>query len=1618
MRLKKISALTMWLPGLEPVSQANIADQKPATILQFPVPAHAPAPSLNTCWAPLDESAFDSLTGPVSKFEANLSAIALLKTLETENRQPTDSERHILNRFTGWGGLPQAFNTNQTDPAWLERSETLKTLLSPTEWNSAFEATPNSHFTSLEVINAIWQALKKIGFAGGRIIEPSAGTGYFLGGMPADIIERSDVTAIELDSITSRILSKLYGSKANVLNSALEKTALPDNYFDLAVSNVPFGNYTLSEFRNVPYAKFLIHDYFFGRALDLVRPGGLVAFVTSSGTMDKIGREVRAYLGSVADLVSSVRLPNTAFKHLAGTEVTTDILILKKREIGQSNTAPNWLNVRMLPTSSPIHGEPHTHRSYAFQINDFYINHPENVLGKIKLTGNAYRETPACTPDGEMVEGLYSWVQRLPSSIYREVKTESAVPAHPEGANLDEGFQWIDGSLYCTIGRDTQKVDFPTKKMARVVGMMQIRDAAKALIQAQPLTSDDAILETYRLALNASYDNFVSTNGFINERVNRQAFSTDPTLPLLLSLEIWDSKNNSASKAPIFTQRTVGVIHRIEQADTPIEAMLVSLVELGRIDPSRMSELLGTPAIPALESLEAEGQVFLDPETGNWVTSDVYLSGHIRQKMAIAKTAGARFENNYRALEAVLPTDLTPNEIGARIGSTWIPLSDYESFLDHLLQGKGASVDFSAVAGAWSVTAAHNICSGILGTQTYGTNRVNAVDLFALALNQQLPCVTDPAPNDRTKRVINQAATIAAREKQSEIREKFTEWLWSDPARAERLVRLYNDQFNSHVQQQFDGSRLTLPGFSNCVTLHKHQLDAIWRIVTSGLNTLLAHVVGAGKTLTSICAGMELRRLGKASKILYVVPNNMLEQFTNEFLRAYPSAKVLMATKEDLTGNKRQNFLSRIATGLWDAVLCTHATFERIKMGDDYVRDYIQIEIDRITAAISGASQDRGNRIVKELARAKKQWTTKLEKLSADHKKDSLLSFEDLGIDYIFADEAHMWKNLYRHTKMSRVAGLPNSNSERSFDMLLKTRHIMSKRDHKSGVVFMTGTPLSNSMAELHVMQRFLQPRALGAACLDNFDTWAGNFGESVTALELAPDGSGYRMQTRFSKFINIPELMGLFRQVADIRTAEMIALPVPFAVKETIATEPSEELKTFVRSLVERADSIRAGSVHPSVDNMLAVTNDGRKAALDMRLVGGTEAGSEGKIGVCAAQVFKIWDETRDTKATQIVFCDLSTPKSDGSFNAYQEMRDLLCSFGVPENEIAFIHDHDSDFAKEALYSAVRKGTVRVLLGSTSKLGVGTNVQDKLIALHHLDAPWRPSDMEQREGRIIRQGNSHATVRIFRYVTKQSFDAYIFQTLENKSRFISQVMSGDETIRSAEDLELAALSYAEIKAIASGNPLVMEKAAIDSEVVKLATVKNEWAKQQWANKQELSHIPSRLQYLSNRIVNLGKDALQYQPGSRIIIQGYTYKDAAETGRALKKALRGIAPGNTRTIGTVGHFQITAQPSLTGFYGFSLVGHAEIELGRFDSGVAVIEAIEKQVANLNSIKESASLALERLEQRNAALQAEVHKPFDKQDRLDALIKRQVEIEMALDLNKGENTVLEESPEEA
>jgi N12 class adenine-specific DNA methylase len=1656
---------TLWLPGFEPTAlphdrrslteaaarardalgpmhpmtqnpRAGVTEWVPTRGAETPAPFPEPSLSLweslgkvpepilalpeKPVWPRLATDLHADLGARAAKFEANLRAMTLLKLLEEQDRAPDESERHVLNRYTGWGALPQAFDPDHRDVTWRVRAQTLSALLGE-QYEGARASVLNAHYTEPFVIEAMWKAVERLGFRGGRIIEPAAGVGYFLAAMPAALARHSEITAIELEPLSARLLKALYGPyDVIVRGGAFEKTPLPKAWYDLAISNVPFGNYCVPEDRNTPYAQFLIHDYFFARALDLVRPGGLIAFITSSGTLDKSDPQARRYLAHRARLLGTIRLPSSAFAHIANTKVTTDMVFLRRLMPGEHTDAA-WTGTGPAPRS-------HCAEFSRPSISNWYVQHPDWLIGDIREESNGYRLAATSIFEGDLPTALDARISLLPERVYTPREPRPATPVQNElrvstAEHVKPGAYCLTEdnrlAVFEAAGLRVLEGTLPANKEQRIRGLIGIRNAARNLLSRQCVEGDDAALAPYQAALNGAYDRFVRRHGFIHERANTQAFRSDPDLPLLLSLEYSDPENRQATKAELFTRRTVGTMRRVERCDTPEEALQVSLHERAVVDVGLMVRLLGQPESTFITQLSERGILYRDPQSLRWETADAYLSGNVRQKLHAAEVSGPAYSANVTALKAVIPPDLGPGEIDGRIGSTWIPLHDYAAFLDQLLDCSGSRVEFSALVATWEVQVPDAAAASVAATQTYGTVRVPAPTLFRQALNLQLPTVRD-LDRKTARYLINKEETIAARERQQQLRERFRDWLFADSARAERLVRCYNDTFNAIRPRTFDGSALTLPGYSKVYELDRHQKDATWRIVTSPANTLLAHAVGAGKTLTMICAGMELRRLGLIRKPCYVVPNNMLEQFTAEFVRAYPSANVLMASRNDLQGDKRRHLLCRIATGNWDGVLLTHASFESIKMSQEAMKGFIDSQLDEILAALREyGSRNRRHRIVKELERAKKDWQARLARFSATHKKSDLLVFEELGIDWLMVDEAHFFKNLYRFTKLAQLAGLPNTNSERAFDMFVKTRHVMSLHDDRRGVTFATGTPIPNSIAELWTTQRFLQPNTLQAHQLEQFDSWVGNFAEAVTALEASPEGAGYRMHTRFARFVNIPELMRIFGEVADIKTAEMLKLPVPEHQLHIVAAKPSPELKALVQTLVSRAEAIRDGHVRPDEDNMLSVTTTGRMAAVDLRLIDPTAPDiPDGKVNLCVKQVHEIWLRTAEFRGTQLVFCDVGTPKRTG-FSVYQDIRDKLIILGIPESEIAFVQDATSDAAKAALFKSVRERRVRIILGSTQKLGVGTNAQTWLVAIHHLDGPWRPADVQQRDGRILRRGNLNGVVWIYRYVTEGSFDVYTWQTLETKEGFIGQIMRADAGLRTAQDLALTALSYAEVKAIASGNPLIIEKAGIDSEVTRLTLLKSQWMNQRWHNQREVAWLPGQIARTGEWIAAIEADRREWPSliGTHcsIEINGRPYTHSYEAGAAVcacylqaaatAKALPESAVTQERMVGRWGDFRLMLQITPRRTPSLRLVNRRSYNLDPVQSAEGFAEALKSAADGIEPELVRAQTQRAREEKLLADLELTLSKSFEKEARLAELLRRQGEINALLDLDR-------------
>ena len=1563
------------------------------------------------------------------KCRGNLEAIALLKSLEQDQRQPDEEERKVLVRYVGWGGLPQVFDSYNEQ--WKGERTRLESLLTTEELDSARATTLNAHYTAPLIIRAIYALLQQLGFAQGRILEPACGLGHFIGLMPEDMHSHSQITGVEIDSVTTLITKLLY-SDADIRHQPFEEARLADGFFDVAISNIPFGDYKPFDPQFKSWG-FVIHDYFFAKALDKVRPGGLVLFITSKGTMDKLDGSLREYVAHQADLVGAIRLPNDAFKKNANTEVTTDIVVLRKRPLGEIPSGPAWKGVTEITNSV---GDQ-------IPINEYFANHPQMMLGEMRLEGRMYRDNePTLVSNGrDLADQLTDAIAQFPRDIFSPLATRVAAPGVEQVFPAPEH---IKPNAYTVINdrigfRDGDQIriveELSPQRVQRIRGLIHVRDAVRRCLRIQMESHDDNELEVSQAHLNQAYDRFINRHGYISERANTSAFRGDPDLPLLLSLEHYDEHSKRAAKAAIFRERTIQRGISPVEIKTPQDALLVTLGERGSVDLEHLAGLLHRKPSEFLSELR--GAIFLNPQTNRWETEDEYLSGNVRAKLAIAQAAALAdeaFQPNAEALKLVQPVDLNASEIDARLGSTWIPAEDIQQFAEELLGENGISVSHVPQLGLWVMRAGYSVKFSVANTTEHGTERRSAVELLEDALNLRTPTVQDHDA-DKDRQVVNVPATEAARDKQEKIKERFKSWIWNSDERRERLARKYNDEFNNVRLRTFNGDHLTLPGASPVIELRPHQRASVWRILQTP-NCLLAHVVGAGKTYTMVAAAMELKRLGFARKPLFSVPNHMLGQFSSELLTLYPGANILVASKEDFEKEKRQTLMSRIATGNWDAVIVTHSGFEKIPVSRKTQEEFINRELRELSLAVQEQRKNGDSRIVKQLERAKKKLEGRLKELAANEKKDDTLTFEELGVDRLFVDEAHYFKNLFYVSKMTRIAGLPATASQRAFDMYLKVLHVQ-RMNSGAGVVFATGTPIANSVAEMFTMQRYLQMTALKALKVDHFDSWAATFGEPVSAMELAPDGSGYRLNTRFARFINVPELMQQFRQVADIQTQKMLKLPVPElrSGKPMVISAPcSKELKTIVESLVERAEALRSGRVDPREDNMLLVTTDGRKAALDLRLhQSELPDHPTSKVNLAVAEVERIWRETADKRLAQLVFCDLSVPTNGRGFSVYEDMRDKLLARGVPPEEIAFIQDYDSDGAKLMLFRDVRAGRIRILFGSTQKMGTGTNVQQRLVALHHLDAPWRPADVEQREGRILRQGNENQEVQIFRYVTEESFDAYMWQTLETKARFIGQVMTGETDLRRIEDVDGAALTYAEVKAIASGNPMVIEKASIDAEVARLSRLRTQHVETHFRLRTQVRHLNDDVPRLEKRLQEIQQDiAIRCDThGDAFVmeIDGQAIHDRGIAGELLlRHAERIKSARGDRLVGQFAGFQV--------FISHNFMSGADIVLKGAGTHIAKVgttalgtmRSVEYALQSLEESAATTELRIAETRKRIEDLKVQTEHPFEYEEKLANLSRRQDEIEDELDLTKnqasaqlddpsGEDDAVGESPAE-
>ena len=1549
----------------------------------------------------------------------------MLKTLEAENRDATDAEKSILARYIGWGAMAGVFESNyRRREEWDKPAEELRKLLTDDEYEAARASTPNAHFTSPMVIKAVWDGLERMGVGKHpQILEPAMGVGNFFGLMP-QTMEGGHRTGIELDSITARIAQQLYPD-SSIFAKGLEETPLPDNYFDAVVGNVPFGDYAVHDPAMKRQFTRAIHDYFFAKSLEKVRPGGVMALITSRYTMDKENDSIRKHLADHADLMGAIRLPNTAFKANAGTEVTTDILFLRKRPPAAQPAGESWIGLDTVDSPDGT-----------IAVNEYFACHPEMMLGKMKLEGSMYRGNEP-TLEGQLTpELLNRAVKALPKGAYvprdRERPPPVVLDAEAFTGIKDGAYAERDGAIVIRNGNSFEPTSLSSSAAARVRGMMAVRDAVRLVFRTQLDDASDESIAEARKVLNQLYDSFTHRYGPLSTKENLRAFAGDPDQPLLLSLENYDAEHQRATKTAIFTTRTLAKYKPATHVDTAAEALAISLNETGGIDWKRMALLTGH-SDPQMQA-ELDAMVYRNPE-GEWETADRYLSGDVRAKLKTAEAAATldpKFNRNVEALKAVQPADLLPGDISARLGSSWIPTSDVKDFICGTLDMPKTfvNVSHSGAIATWAVTLDNYMKLAVSNTTTHGAPRALATDLIDDALNGRVPTIYDQI--DKDTRVVNQQETIAAREAQQKLKDQFSEWIWQDEDRAHRLARYYNDTFNNLRLRTYDGSHLTFPGMNRSMLrkndLDKHQKDAIWRMLQND-NTLLAHCVGAGKTWEMVAASMEMKRLGLAQKPMIVVPNHLVEQWGAAFLALYPQANIFVAGKDAFAGGNRQKAMSRIATGNYDAVIVSHKSFELLPVSDETFKRFVDKQIDALEDAMYQVKAEKGDnrRIVKELEKAKKRLETKLKERADRERKDDAVTFEQLGVDRIFCDESDLFKNLGFVSKMNRIAGLPNTESNRALDMYMKTRYL-AKRG--GGTVFATGTPVSNTMAEMYTLQRYLSPMSLEAAGVEHFDAWAANFGEAVTALELAPDGSGYRMHTRFAKFVNLPELLSMFRSFADVQTADMLHLPRPEieSGKPHITAAPaSPELKAFVGTLVERAQKLRSGGVDPRKDNMLKITGDGRKAALDMRLVNPfVDIHGDTKVSRAVDRIYRTWDQGRDKRLTQLVFCDLSTPNPD-RFNVYDEIRDRLIARGIPAKEIAYIHDADTDLQKKTLFDSVNTGRIRILFGSTEKMGAGTNVQRRLAALHHLDAPWRPRDIEQREGRILRQGNENPTVQIHRYVTEGSFDAYMWQTLETKARFINQVMNGSVTVRQAEDLEGGALTFAEIKAIASGNPAVMEKVKVDTEVRKLDQLRASHINQQHNIKWQIKALPDQIERGQRYHAGLSADIatrdshaqedFTMKVGTREF-SGKGARDAA--GNALNTVVMSWRDDKTLKVrGRYKGFEILSRggPFKDSMPDLFIRGKETYQANlNPDSPTGTIGSIESVLRSLDRKAEEEQRDIERQDKALADYKGQLNRPFEHEARLRELLVKQAQLNAALDLDKHESQVVSEARE--
>lgn len=1567
--------------------------------------------------------------GKKERFRRNIMAIQLLKKCQEENRFATLEEQIILSKYVGWGGLSEAFDENNS--AWATEYLELSSVLTPEEYASARESTLTAFYTPPEVITAIYKAMEQMGFKEGNLLEPSCGIGNFIGMLP-DTMQDSKIYGVELDTISAGIAQQLY-QKTTIAAQGFEETNLPDSFFDGVVGNVPFGDFKVSDKRYDKH-KFLIHDYFFAKSLDKLRPGGVMALVTSKGTMDKETLAVRKYIAQRAELLGAIRLPNNTFKGNAGTEVISDILILQKRD-RLIDIEPDWVH---LDTDEN-----------GIKMNSYFVQHPEMILGEMKMVSGRFGMEATCVPyeNADLAAQLDEAVANIHGEITEyeaeeELEEEdNSIPADPAVRNFS--YTVVDDKIYYRENSRMTPVEVSATAENRIKGMIAIRNSVRTLIELQTEDYPDSEIKAEQERLNRLYDTFSGKYGLINSRANTSAFSQDSSFSLLSALEIIGEDGELERKADMFSKRTIKPHTPVTSVDTASEALAVSLGEKATIDMDYMMELSGKSENEIFEDLK--GVIFLNPlyEYGNsyepkYLMADEYLSGNVREKLKIAKNSAELYPEDYKvnveALQKVQPKDLTASEISVRLGATWLPPDDVQEFIFHLLETPryaqwNIKVHFSPFTSEWNIEGKSYDKGNVRAYNTYGTSRINAYKIIEETLNLKDVRIFDYIEDDEGKKkaVLNKKETAIAQSKQEMIKQEFQDWIWSDPERRERLCKSYNEKFNSVRPREYDGSHIIFNGMNPEIELREHQKNAVAHILYGG-NTLLAHAVGAGKTFEMVAAAQESKRLGLCNKSLFVVPNHLTEQWAAEYLQLYPAANILVATKKDFETKNRKRFCGRIATGDYDAVIIGHSQFEKIPMSIERQRAILGQQLEEITGGIAELKRNRGeNFSIKQLEKSKKSIKQKLDKLNDQTKKDDVVTFEELGVDRLFVDESHYYKNLYLYTKMRNVGGIAQTEAQKSSDLFMKCRYLDEITGGR-GTVFATGTPISNSMVELYTIQRYLQYNTLVKNGLQHFDAWASTFGETITAVELTPEGTGYRAKTRFAKFYNLPELMAMFKEIADIKTADMLNLPVPEAKYHNIAVKPSEMQKEMVASLAERAEQVRGGGVDSSVDNMLKITNDGRKLALDQRMLNDMLPDFEGsKINACVDNIYRIWEENIDKKSAQLVFCDLSTPKNDGTFSVYNDIRKKLIERGIPESEVKFIHEADTDMKKKELFQKTRKGEVRVLLGSTQKMGAGTNVQDKLIALHDVDCPWRPSDLEQRSGRIVRQGNENPQVEIYRYVTEQTFDAYLYQLVEGKQKFASQIMTSKSPVRSAEDIDETALSYAEIKMLATGNPYIKEKMDLDIQVQKLKMLKSNFLSEKYGLEDKvIKFYPQQIAYLKSRVEGLTKDVetakshpkpIDEQPLG-MMVSGVSYSEKAEAGQAIINACKSMNSPDAIPLGEYRGFQMELYfDTVQRNYVVKLKGETSRDVPLGDDSHGNIVRIDNGIERFEEALADTKNSLENTEKQFETAKQEIEKPFAKEEELRAKTARLDELNILLNMDKKENEIVGGEPDE-